>query len=387
MRHSLVTRASASFRHSWLSGIAVMFAVTGAVARPVSRAVAPGTPPIRHVFLIILENESFDRTFDPQSPAPYLARKLVSRGALLQNYYGIGHSSLDNYIAMISGQAPNQATQRDCTGYAEFQLAQPKLDAHGQAIGTGCVYPLSVKTIANQLDAARLSWKGYMEDMGNDPSKESARCGHPAIGSEDKTTIREKHDQYATKHNPFFYFHSIIDNPAECAAHVVNLRRLTTDLAFAATTPNYVFITPNLCNDGHDSPCVDSAPGGLVQANGFLQRWVPVITNSPAFHSDGLLIITFDEAGGSPGQDSSACCGEQGLPGQDHPPGWDGPGGGRVGAVVLSPFIQPGTVSTEPYNHYSMLRSIEDVFGLQHLGYAADQQLKTFGADVFGNKK
>ena len=385
MTREKAIRALASLR-GWLGTAFGMLSAVATVAHPISRASRTAQPPIRHVFLIVLENESFDRTFGPQSPAPYLAHDLVSHGALLQNYYGIGHSSLDNYIAMISGQAPNQATQLDCTRYTEFQLSQPKLNAHGQAIGTGCVYPPAVKTIANQFHAARLSWKGYMEDMGDDPSKESADCGHPAIGSDDKTTKREKHDQYATKHNPFFYFHAIIDNPTACAAHVVNLRALTTDLASVTTTPNYVFITPNLCNDGHDSPCVDSAPGGLLQADGFLRRWVPVIRDSPAFASDGLLIITFDEAGGSPGQDSSACCGEQGLPGQEHPPGWDGPGGGRVGAVLLSPFIKPGTVSTEPYNHYSMLRSIEDFFGLPHLGYAADQQLKTFGADIFGKQ-
>ena len=78
------------------------------------------------------------------------------------------------------------------------------------------------------------------------------------------------------------------------------------------------------------------------------------------------MIITFDEAATS---DTSSCCGE--IPGPDSPePGVNGPGGGDVGAVLLSPCIAPGTVSTVPYNHYTMLRSVEDIFGLPHLGYA-----------------
>ena len=63
--------------------------------------------------------------------------------------------------------------------------------------------------------------------------------------------------------------------------------------------------------------------------------------------------------------------------------GWNGPGGGRIGAVLLSPFIAPGTVSDVPYNHYSLLRSVEDIFGLPHLGYAGVAGLKAFGADVY----
>ena len=150
-----------------------------------------------------------------------------------------------------------------------------------------------------------------------------------------------------------------------------------------ASTPNFVFVTPNLCDDGHDAPCADHAVGGPAQLDQFLRRWVPIIVNSPAFQADGVLIITFDE-----GLESSACCGEQRLPGQPHPPGFNGPGGGRVGAVVLSPFITPGTVSDTPYNHYSLLRWIEDTFGLDpHLGIrAGDTAVRAFGSDVFGTR-
>lgn len=377
-------RASHAFSHAGRVCACLVAALgVGARSAPLAQSLGPGQPPIHHVFVLVLENESFQRTFGDGSPARYLARTLVSRGALLRNYYGIGHESLDNYVAMISGQAPNSATQDDCGTFTEFALAQPLLDAHGQAIGTGCVYPRMVAMLGDQLDAAGLTWRGYMEDLGNDPKKEGVVCGHPAIGTRDRTTHVSARDQYATKHNPFFYFHSLIDDPARCAEQVVKLPRLSTDLTAIATTPNYVFITPNLCNDGHDAPCVDGAPGGLVQADRFLRQWVPRIMESPAFKADGVLLITFDEASGT-SDANAACCHERALPGQRRSPGLEGPGGGRVGAVLLSRFVRPRTVSDVSYNHYSMLRWVEDVFGLRHLGYAAEPDLSTFGTDVFG---
>ncbi len=344
--------------------------------RAAARRALPA-PRVRHVFLVVLENESFDRTFGPTSPAPYLARTLTAQGALLRQYYGIGHASLDNYIALVSGQAPNEATQADCRTYAEFRPARPGLDADGQAVGTGCVYPARVRTVVDQLEAHHLTWRGYMEDLGNDPARERAACGHPPLGGTDPTNRAEPGDQYATKHDPFYYFHSIIDDTARCASHVVNLSALRRDLMRVSTTPNFAFISPNLCDDGHDAPCVDHAVGGLAQVDRFLREWVPRITESPAFRADGMLVITFDE-----GLESSACCGERPLRGQAHPPGVNGPGGGRVGAVVLSPFVAPGTISDRPYNHYALLRWVEDLFGLDHLGFAGARGLATPGPDI-----
>jgi hypothetical protein len=367
---------------------------------------APSTRP-GHVFIIVLENEGYHITFGPNSPATYL-KGLVKQGAVLPNFYGIGHFSLDNYIAMVSGQAPNPVTQSDCQSFAEF--TQTGTAADGQAVGSGCVYPAGVKTIANQLEAKGLTWKGYMEDMGNIPAREAATCGHPALGAPDKTQRAVVGDQYATRHNPFMYFHAIIDSPA-CDANVVALPALGTDLQAAATTANFVFITPNLCHDGHDGGehgrrCVDGQPGGLVSADKFLAETVPAILASPAFKQDGLLIITFDEADieakfdkatntvKMDEGDASACCDEPAGPNigpdskvfgnlPDKGPGVLGPGGGRIGAVLVSPFIEPGTVSQVPYNHYSLLRSLEDMFGLDHLGYAGQAGLKAFGADIF----
>jgi hypothetical protein len=335
---------------------------------------------VGHVFVLILENENYATSFDPRGAAPYLANTLPSMGQLLRQYYGIGHVSLDNYVAMVSGQAPNAVTQSDCLFYADF-VGAPVLDGDGQAIGQGCVYPAIVKTIGDQLQAAGLSWRGYMEDMGNDLGRDGSKtCSHPELNSQDQTQGAEAQDQYATRHNPFVYFHSVIDDQANCDARVVPLTELPGDLASLSRTPNYVFITPNLCHDGHDTGCANGEPGGLKSINQFLQKWVPMIMGSAAYQQDGLLIITFDEASPS---DASSCCNEPTGP-NTVAPGISGAGGGRVGAVLLSNLIKPGSVNDTPYNHYSMLRSVEDIFGVPHLGYAGRDGLQPFGPDVFG---
>jgi phospholipase C len=123
-------------------------------------------------------------------------------------------------------------------------------------------------------------------------------------------------------------------------------------------------------------------PGIVVSPySALLQTWVPLITGSPAFKKDGLLEITFDESDG-PQADASACCCEQPGPGDSPLPGITGPGGGLVGAVLLSPFIAPGTVSATPYNHYSSLASWETLFGVSRLADAATVPA-TFGSDIF----
>jgi len=198
------------------------------------------------------------------------------------------------------------------------------------------------------------------------------------IGQVDPTERAAPNDEYAAKHNPFVYFHAIIDS-ASCQTNVVPLTELESALRTTDRTPNFVFIAPNLCHDGHDQPCINGEPGGLESADAFLRRWVPIITSSPAFRANGLLVITFDE---SIGLDATACCDEPTGP-NTKKPGFNGPGGGRIGAVVLSPFVAPATVSDVPYNHYSLLRTVEDIFGLSHLGYAGLTGLRPFGSDVF----
>jgi hypothetical protein len=189
------------------------------------------------------------------------------------------------------------------------------------------------------------------------------------------------------------YFQSITKNKKLCDSHVLSFKPLKHDLKKIRTTPNYSWITPNSCYDGHDWPkCQDGKPGRMPRVNHFLKRWIPRIMASPAYKKNGLIVVTTDEA--THDEDAGACCGEVSGLGFDDPahpnmnePGVYGPGGGRVGAVLLSRFIKPGTVSTVPYNHFSMLRSIEDIFGLHHLGDAQMPQVHPFGPDVYTHKK
>ena len=155
--------------------------------------------PIRQVFMIVLENKNFADTFGTSTQDPYLQKTLVPQGALLTQYYGTGHASLDNYLSIISGQAPTPDTANDCVTSTSGELGnfneveKTGMTPDGQVIAQhGCVYPREVQTLVDQLDRAGFDWKAYMEDMGNDPARESSTCGHPLIGlSTDRTNDAE----------------------------------------------------------------------------------------------------------------------------------------------------------------------------------------------------
>jgi hypothetical protein len=335
-------------------------------------------PPIGHVFTIVLENKDYDATFGADPPAPYLAETLPAEGELLTQYYGTGHASLGNYLTMISGQSESAATQADCRRFVKFERERTAPD--DQAVGDGCVYPPRVVTLADQLEATAQSWGGYMESMGDDPARDGGTtCAHPPIGAPDRAQVATPSDQYATRHNPFVYFRSIIDDEVGCRDHVVKLAELTDDLRDPESTPKYTFIVPDLCSDGHDERCPERGrAGGYAGIDEFLRFWVPRITASPAFREDGLLFITFDESE----SDSEACCFTPDGPNVEQQ-GVGGPGGGRTGAVLISPFIEPGTVNDDPYNHYDYLHTMEDIFDVPYLGYAGNDDVHGFGTGVF----
>jgi hypothetical protein len=454
------------------------------------RAAAPRGA-IEHILVINLENESEDVTFGgcPANPPPgnanYLNCTLLKQGELIQNYYATSHVSLGNYIAEVSGQETNPTLNSDCIDAAslahppvvgQFTNVTPGRDADtganpqyaGQVVGNGCVFPKptatthGAQTIGDQLDEAYserdhdrrfdhpVIWREYAEDMGNDPSRDfgtpdrlgGTDCAHPAIGSPDLTNSAEGSpivDQYADRHAPFVYFHSVIDDQVHCDRHVVPLGsvyvdanggadvfsgHLYEDLQRIETTPKFLFVTPNLCDDGHDATCAGvnvegGKTGGLTGANLWLAHWIPMIMASPAYQSGKLLVvITVDESGSDVATGTNACPNAvqasclsptgpnlrnpgwspllglfyPGYPTSD-PPAYTFPGGGQVGTVVLNKrLIAPGTVNTTGYyNHYSALRSYEDLLGLTeggddghgHLGYAGTPGLLPFGRDVF----
>lgn len=340
----------------------------------------------------MLSDHGANESFGPTSKARYLSQVLPKQGQLLTDYYATGHGELPNYLALISGQAANPQTAAECTTYSDFVATSPRLDANQQLAGGGCVYPRAAQTLPDQLATLNMTWRGYLEDVEKGPPPAPPTCRHPPLGAADPTQAARPSDGYAARHDPFVYFHTLVDNTAGCAKNVVGLGALPGDLARAAATPSLSVIVPNLCHDGHDghdTPCADGEPGGLASADAWLAQWVPKITASPAYRKDGMLVVTFDSAPASgPTGDASACCGEK--PGPTPPPAQPAPaapgsGGGRVDAVVLSPFVKAGTRNAMPYNHYSLLRTMEDLFGFGHVGFAASASVKPFGTDVFGN--
>ena len=305
--------------------------------------VKPGK--IKHVWLIILENKSFDATFTGLNKNTYLWQTLPSQGVLLKNYFGTGHFSLDNYVSMVSGQATQPDTQADCPDYDKFAgsidtkgslFTNPNYGQIASAAGpnaaagsNGCVYPTSVPTLFNQLDAAHVSWKGYAQDLGNadasgpvhDAGTQFCGAPYPTPGPTGSTAdanpgSANATDQYVPKHFPFPWFESILQSGDCNSQHIVNLfdssNGLYHDLQSAATTPAFSWISPNNCSDGHDAVCHGnnlsggfSDPntakepvnftGGLYAADLFLEHVIPEIEESPAFKEGGLIDVTFDE--------------------------------------------------------------------------------------------
>jgi len=185
---------------------------------------------------------------------------------------------------------------------------------------TDCV--VQGPNLATQLSRAGISWRAYMESM---PSPCFGEAGY---------------GRYAKRHNPFAYFPSVMALPERCN-QVVPETRLLADLE-RHRLPAFAWLTPDLCHDGHD--CRFDA------VDFHLRMLVPKIVRQLGPH--GLLVITFDE-----GISDAGCCGY--------------PGGGRIPTVLVGPDVPHGREIRQPADHYSLLASIEDRFGLPRLRRAA----------------
>ena len=210
-----------------------------------------------------------------------------------------------------------------------YAVAHPSLPNYLALIGgstfgitsdcTSCTVDAS--NLVDQLEEAGISWNAYMEDLPS-PCYQG-----PSAGS------------YAKKHDPFLYFDDIAGSAARCS-HVVPLTQLTTDLASDAL-PMFAWITPDLCHDTHDC--------GVATGDGFLAGLVPKLQH--AMGPDGVLYLTWDE-----GSTDAGCCGS--------------PGGGHVATIVVGSAVRAGTRLAGPFSHYSILRTIETMWGLPPLRQA-----------------
>ena len=349
-------------------------------------------PDVRHVFLIVLGENGYEGMFGASSEAAYLARKLPSQGELLTNYFAVAKGGLANQIALLSGQGPTPETDAGCPLYTD--LAPATVSAEGQVEGAGCVYPATTESLPSQLVAAGLDWRAYVEDIGNGAAAgQPTSCRHPPLGAPDPGQVPLPGDAYLTWRNPFVYFHSIIDGP-ECAANDVGLDQLAADLGSPKTTPALSYIVPDACHSGGELPCEPESPSGALAVEPFLREIVPAILASPAYKEGGLIAITSTQAPQTGAlADASSCCIAPTYPNLPPSPAPAEPatgavkeagGGGRVGLLLLSPYVEPGSVNETTYaNHFSLLLTIEELFGLERLGYAGEPALVPFDAAVF----
>jgi hypothetical protein len=347
---------------------------------PSSSKAAAKLPAIKHVFVVMLSDQPYATAFGPASEAHYLTGTLEKQGAMLERYYGVAQQGLAGAIALLSGQGPTEATAANCPTYTD--LASTGKSADGQVLGQGCVYPSSTATLPGQLAAKHLTWRAYVEGIDEGASTPPA-CAHPAAGASDPSTAAA----YQTWRNPFVYFQSIV-SLSGCASDDVGMAALKGDLASEAKTATFSYLAPGPCQDGSPTTCAPGKQAGMVAADGFLKRVVPEILASPAYKKNGLLAITIDAAPSS-GEwaDSSSCCGQPkfpNLPAATGAAALSPPGGGQVGLLLLSPFIKKGGALVQStYNHFSLLATVEELFGLSKLGYAGLSEVKGFSPSLF----
>jgi hypothetical protein len=257
-------------------------------------------PKFSHIIVMIFENEEITNIIG-NSALPNF-NKLAQQYTLLTSDYAVAHPSLPNYIALTSGDT--QGITSDCAT---------------------CF--VNATNLADSIEKSGRSWKAYMEDM-------PAPC-----------TVTDQ-GNYAEKHNPFVYYDDIRTNTTRCQQHDVPLTQLDSDLQ-NKQLPDFAWITPNLCNDGHNC--------GASSADKFLGPEVDKIIKSPSFDQNSLLIVTFDE-----GTTRGSCCG---LPSR---------GGGKITTLLISSLAKVGFQDDNSYSHYSILKTIEASWGLEQLGHSAD---------------
>ncbi|MBV8429905.1 MAG: hypothetical protein JO244_01995, partial [Solirubrobacterales bacterium] len=285
-------------------------ATSGSSASGGGTTTSTSLPPIKHVFMVVLSDQGYNQTFGHSTNDPYLAKTLVKQGELLVNYYAVAGSPLANEIGLVSGQGPNPETASDCPSY-DTLIASGSGDS-GQLLGSGCVYPASAPSLADQLTTANLKWKTYLETAGSQKQARPEAC-HPKL-NHSVGPYPTSAQPYATWRNPFLFFSSLALT-SSCPKANVPLSRLATDLKKTSTTPAFSYIVADVCDDGSAVPCRPNAPAGMGPADAFLKNVIPEIERSPAYKADGLIAVTFDNAPQTgPYADSSSCCSTPNYP-------------------------------------------------------------------------
>jgi phospholipase C len=292
-----------------------------------------GIPRYQHVFVIMLENHSFDETFN--NPATPNINALANKYGLATNYFGVTHPSEPNYVASIGGSFFGI---QDDAPYTSHTINAPSL--------------------ASQLESAGLSWKTYQQAL-------------PYAGFTGTAFPSSSIALYASKHNPFVNFASVQNSASELAKMVPDTQ-LEADLA-TGNVPNFGYIVPDQCHDMHGiggGVCSDSTTL-FSSADAYVNATVTALTGA-RFWQEGnnAIVITWDE------DDFSAtnlgCCDAN-------------PGGGHVETIVITNHGPRGVQDNTPFNHYSLLQTIQKAFGLGCLQNTCDAANVTPMTKLFAN--
>lgn len=272
---------------------------------------AAGLKPLSHVFVIVLENHAYQSVIhNPNMP---LLNHLAASYGLAANYYGVTHPSLPNYVALISGHTFGSHSDDPAQRFAG-------------------------KTLVQQMMTKGLSWKGYIESLPS-PGYTGDYAGSPMV--------------YAKKHDPFMLFTTIVKDRA-IADRVVPLSQLEHDLN-NGQVPNLAFIVPNICHDMHGGyTCTDKVQLERV-GDAFVGRLVKHIMASPAWIGNAVIFVTFDEGSYGISDFFSRLY-----------------GGGRVATIVIAKTGVRSYISHTRFDHYSLLRTLEEAWNLPLLGHAKE---------------
>jgi phospholipase C len=311
-------------------------------------------PRYDHIIVIVEENQSYEGIMH-SGRAPNIARLAQGYGSATQ-FYSEVHPSQANYVALLGGDT--FGIHDDDAYYCRPGVRDPFCP---QANTRGYVpHTIDAASLASQLAAVGYTWRGYFEDLPVGNLK--------AVTSEGDDT--QPAGLYVVRHNPFLNFRSVQQDPP-LAEELLPLERLAPDLQ-SGLFPAFALLIPNLCHEMHglQGPNVptDCAGSALVtQGDNFVNGLVTQIQQSPIWKAPGrtAIVITWDEDDGST-RGQQGCCGSD----SNSPANF---GGGHIPTVVITNYGPRGVADPTPYNHYSLLRTIEDAFGIcEHLGYAGD---------------
>jgi len=317
-------------------------------------------PRYAHVFVIVEENKDYAQILDPAA-APNIARLARTYGDASQ-FFGEVHPSEGNYVALLGGDT--YGVHDDDAWYCKPGAVDPSCKGSGEP---GYQDHTTAKpSLGLQLEAAGLTWKGYYEDLPA-PGSLATAAEPPGFDDGGKPVAF-----YASKHSGFVNFAHVQADPAR-ATKLVGFGQLDADLA-ANRLPSFALIVPNQCNEMHGLAGPNIAPdcqsdnkaGLIARGDRVVGDLVARLQATKAWASDEnmAIVITFDEGAG---RTREGCCAVT-------PDAISNFGGGHIPTVVITNHGPRGLVDPTPYNHYSLLRTLEDAFRLpEHLGHAADE--------------